>query len=282
MDYNLGMYLFCIFPVQKVQMSSVDSWIVMKAVNGLGIAFKISDDLFSLDGDHQTAECHLLNGERWRVTRHWMEEGRVKRRWRLVHTPPLTHVQFSTEGGEAVMVGFHPSPSCYWQEQEASHTHIHTHTHTHIHTHHTHTQSCPLITPRLCKSAHIQIGLLSLVPGFTYSANWSLQESHCNWLKWLRHEMCLCACVCVMCLYVQYVDRVGGRHGMLTSCCPVGFPYSEHMEVFAPRTSCPPRLCIHMMQSCCTKYCLWTKTKRKALNCSQFGWETSRKAMIIV
>lgn len=57
-------------------MSLMYSWIEMAVVNGLEIAFQISDDLCSLDGDrHQTAECCILNDERWRGTQRWSRGG---------------------------------------------------------------------------------------------------------------------------------------------------------------------------------------------------------------
>lgn len=95
----------------------------MPVVNRAEIAFQISDDLCSLDGDsHQTAECCILNGERWKGTQHLSRGKEEVEANTYIHT---------TEGGEAVMVGLHPFPAWYWQEQKALHTYMHTHVCTH-------------------------------------------------------------------------------------------------------------------------------------------------------
>ncbi len=114
----------------------------MPVVNGLEIAFQITDDLCSLDRDsHQTPECCILNGERWRGAQHWGgdEKEKVEANTHCsnthTHTHTLTYTYPGAEGGEAVMVGLHPSPAQCWQERRASHSYMHTHTHTHTHTH---------------------------------------------------------------------------------------------------------------------------------------------------
>ena len=161
------------------------------------------------------------------------EQRRGKRRCRLIHTPPNTHTYtctYTLEGGEAVMVGLHPSSAWYWQEQKA-----HTCTHTYAHT-----QSCPLITSLLCKSALTQIGLLSLVPGLRHCANWSLQESHCNSpnSKCVGVHVCVCEQYSICSMWFVYDEGTG----CWLSAAPTDFHTLSIMSIFNISTAMHGRL----------------------------------------